>query len=118
MTFVIFRRETSSRDEGGRCRGFSYRSTGYRMPSGVAIDDITFHSILSQAHELHARITQFAISGPGIERAVRERLQSKTQWLELSPAQEKLVVEILELLQDPRLSSWQAHELQSAFFGD
>jgi hypothetical protein len=74
--------------------------------------------MLEQAREFHGRITQLAISGPGIEGAVRERLQSKAHGSELSPAQMKLVDEILELLQDRRLSLWQAEELQRAFFGN
>ena len=83
----------------------------------MAIEDFEFQSMVAQAREFHRRITELGISGSVIEGTVEARLRWNVEQADLPPGQAKLVGEILELLQDPGLSAWQAHELRHAFFG-
>ena len=87
------------------------------MPSAVAIEDFEFQSMVARAREFHRRVMELGISGPAIEGAVDARLRWTVEQPDLPSGQARLVDEILGLLQHPRLSAWQKHELERAFFG-
>jgi hypothetical protein len=109
-------REDSSQKNARAAGGFPSAASGYGLPSAVAIEDFILQSMVGRARELHRRIGELGISGSVIEETVAARVRWNMKQPSLPPGQAKLVDEILELLQDPRLSSWQAHELQRAFF--
>ena len=70
--------------------------------------------MLARARRFSRRLDELGISRSVIEAHVCARLQSKPQRVVLAPGETELADEILELLENPRLSPWQAHELQQA----
>ena len=80
----------------------------------MPIDDESFETMLARARRFSRRLDELGISRSVIEAHVCVRLQSKPQRVVLAPGETELADEILELLENPRLSPWQAHELQQA----
>ena len=85
----------------------------------MAIDEVNFRGMLSRAREFHEQVEALELSRGGIYANIRARLHWHPQPPLLPPGQAKLVDQIVELLENPRLSPWQAHELERAFvFGE
>jgi hypothetical protein len=83
----------------------------------MPVDDREFESLLEQVRELHQLADELAPSKTWIEASVRARLSWDAEPAPLPPEQRELVDEVVEVLAKPRLSSWQARQLQRAFFG-
>ena len=72
----------------------------------------------ARARSFRRRLEELgSVSGPVIAANVRDRLRSRPLVSALPPAQGELADEIVALLENTKLSSWQAHELQWEFFG-
>ncbi len=75
--------------------------------------------MLNRARELHEQVEALEHARGAIYANIRARLHWHPRPPPLPPGQAKLVDQILELLEDPQLSTWQAHELERAFvFGE
>lgn len=86
------------------------------MAWAVAVDDVNFQAMLRRARELRRQLDELGwVSGSAIEASVHARLKRTPQPPELPPGQGRLADEILALLENPRLSFWQSHELAQAF---
>jgi hypothetical protein len=83
----------------------------------MPVDDREFQSLLEQVRELHRLADELAPSKTRIEANVRARLSWDSDPAPLPPEQRELADEVVEALAKPRLSSWQARQLQRAFFG-
>lgn len=83
----------------------------------MSIDDEEFQSLLEQVRELHQLADELTHSKARIHANVRARLSWSQEAPALPPEQSKLADEVLEVLEQPRLSSSQARQLQRAFFG-
>jgi hypothetical protein len=86
------------------------------MPAAVAIEDDNFQAMLERSREFNERVDALGISSAGIRAYVHGRLHSHAQPPELPLKQRELGDKIVELLKDPRLMQWQAHQLEQAFF--
>ena len=88
------------------------------MPvSVVPIDDVQFQSLLEQVRDLHRLADELTPSSTRIHANVRARLSWDPDPPPLPPEERELADEVVEVLAKPRLSSWQARQLQRAFFG-
>ena len=84
----------------------------------MAVPDDEFETMKARARSFRKRLEELgSVSGPVIEGNVRDRLRSCLDVNALPPAQGELADEIVALLENTQLSSWQAHELQWEFFG-
>lgn len=90
--------------------------SGYAMPAAVPIEDVKFQAMLERSREFHERVEALGISSSGIRAYVHGRLHSHAQPPELPLKQRELGDKIVELLKDPRLTPWQEHQLEQAFF--
>jgi hypothetical protein len=90
---------------------------GGTVSSVVSIDDVQFQSLLEQVRELHKLADELTHSSTRIHENVRARLNWSQQPPVLPPEQMELADKIVELLEQRRLSSSQARQLQQAFFG-
>jgi hypothetical protein len=82
----------------------------------VPVDDREFQSLLEQVRELHDLADELTRSSGRLHANVRARLS----WDDpptLPPEQRKLADQVVEVLEQPRLSARQVRELQRAFFG-
>jgi hypothetical protein len=86
------------------------------VPAAVAIEDVNFQAMLDRSREFRERVDALGISSAGIRAYVHGRLHSHTQPPQLPLKQRELGDKIVELLKDPRLTPWQAHQLEQAFF--
>jgi hypothetical protein len=82
----------------------------------VPIDEVLFRRMLERVCELRD-LADHAHSRARVNAHVRARLNWSRQAPVLLPRQSELADEVVELLQKPRLSSYQSRELQRAFFG-
>ena len=82
----------------------------------VPIDDVQFQTLLEQVRELHQLADELTHSSTRIHANVRARLNWDLQAPSLPPEQTKIADEIVELLEQTRLSSTQAQRLERAFF--
>ena len=82
----------------------------------MAVDEVGFQRMLGRVREFHQRVSELGLSTSGIDANIRVRLHSHPHPPALPPGQTKLANEIVELLEDPRLSSWQTQQLERAFF--
>jgi hypothetical protein len=85
------------------------------QPSGVAVEEEHFESLLDQVRELH-RLADKLTRSPRLNEHVRARL-SWTDPPTLPTEQRELADEVVEALSTPRLTPSQLHRLQRAFFG-
>jgi hypothetical protein len=83
----------------------------------VPIDDREFQSLLEQVRELHQLADELTPSTTRIHANVRARLSWDPDPPTLPTEQRELADEVVEVLGRPRLSSWQARQLQHTFFG-
>ena len=83
----------------------------------VPIDDVQFQSLLEQVRELHQLADELTPSSTRIHANVRARLSWDSDPPPLPPEQRELADEVVEVLEKPQLSSWQARQLKRAFFG-
>ena len=83
----------------------------------VPIDDVQFQSLLEQVRELHQLADELTPSSTRIYANVRARLSWDSDPPPLPPEQRELADEVVEVLEKPQLSSWQARQLKRAFFG-
>lgn len=84
---------------------------------GMAIDHVVFDSMIERAREYRRRVDELGIDGSAIDGNVLARLRGKPETADLPRASAALVDEIVALLDNHRLSPWQAHELCGAFRG-
>jgi hypothetical protein len=82
----------------------------------VTVDEVQFQSLLEQVRELHRLADELTSSSTRLHENVRARLSWRDP-PELPPEQRKLADEVVEVLDEPRLSSHQARLLHQAFFG-
>ena len=90
---------------------------GGTVQSVVTIDDVQFQALLEQVRELHQLADELTRSSTRIHENVRARLRWSQEAPALPPEQRELADTIVELLEQKRLSSSQARQLQRAFFG-
>jgi hypothetical protein len=83
----------------------------------VPIDDVEFQTLLEQVRELHQLADELTHSSARIHANVRARLNWSQEAPALPADQTKLADEVLEVLEEPRLSSFQSRQLKQAFFG-
>jgi hypothetical protein len=83
----------------------------------VAVDDVQFQALLEQVRELHQLADELTRSSTRIHENVRARLSWAEEPPSLPSDQRELADKIVELLEQKRLSSSQARQLQRAFFG-
>jgi hypothetical protein len=83
----------------------------------VPLDDKEFQALLEQVRELHQLADELTRSSTRIHANVRARLNWSQEAPALLPDQMKLADEVLEALEEPRLSSSQSRQLQREFFG-
>ena len=82
----------------------------------MAIDDELFETLLAQVRELHRRTDELTRTKSRLHENVRARLN----WSpapSLPDAQRRIADEVVEVLNRPRLSHSQSHELYRAYFG-
>jgi hypothetical protein len=82
----------------------------------VAIDNANFQAMLERSREFHERVEALGVSCAGVRAYVHGRLHSHPQPPDLPPGQTELGDRIVELLKNPRLSPWEAHQLEQTFF--
>jgi hypothetical protein len=82
----------------------------------VTVDDAEFQSLLEQVRELHRLADESTHTSTRLHANVHARLSWRGAPT-LPPEQEKLADDVLEVLEEPRLSSSQARKLHRAFFG-
>jgi len=83
----------------------------------MAVPDDEFETMQARARSYRKRLKVLgSVSGPVIERNVRERLRSRATTT-LPPAQAELADEIVAFLKKPELSVHQAAFLEREFFG-
>ena len=83
----------------------------------MPIDDAEFQGLLEQVRELHQLADELTRTSGLLHANVRARLNWSHEAPPLPPEQSKLADEVVEVLEQPRLSSSQARALQRAFFG-
>jgi hypothetical protein len=83
----------------------------------VPVDDREFQSLLEQVRELHDLADELTRSSARLHANVRARLSWEPNPPTLPPEQSKIADEVVEVLEQPRLSARQLRELQRAFFG-
>jgi hypothetical protein len=83
----------------------------------MPVDDQEFQSLLEQVRELHQLADELAPSKTWLEATVRARLSWSPDPVPLPPKQRELADGVVDVLGKPRLSSWQARQLERAFFG-
>lgn len=76
-----------------------------------------FQELLDQVRELHQLADELTRSSTRIHENVRARLSWSDEPPSLPAEQRELADKIVELLEQKRLSSSQARQLQRAFFG-
>ncbi|HSI97923.1 MAG TPA: hypothetical protein VK926_06130 [Gaiellaceae bacterium] len=79
------------------------------------LDDADFRRVLERARRLRAQVDELDHHAE-IDAAVRARVQPIVDPPEPPPRHGVLIAEILELLEDARLSPYQAKDLERAFF--
>ncbi len=82
----------------------------------MTVDDAQFETLLEQVRDLHQLADKLTRSPTRIHENVRARL-SWNQPPPLPPEQRELADEIVQLLEQVRLSPSQARQLQRTFFG-
>ena len=81
----------------------------------VPIDEVNFQRMLKRASEFHGHVEALDLDRGRIYANIRARMHWHPNPPALPPGHRKLVDQIVELLEDPQLSSSQAHELERAF---
>ena len=80
----------------------------------MPVPEEEFETMLARARSFRARIDELGIAGGAIEDCVHARLHHRP-YAVLPPGPRKLAEEIVRLLKNPELSTWQARELERAF---
>ena len=84
----------------------------------MALDDLNFQAMLERSREFHERVEALGISCAGVRAYVHGRLHSHPQPPDLPLRHRELGDRIVDLLKNPQLSPWEAHQLEQAFFFD
>jgi hypothetical protein len=79
------------------------------------VNDAEFQSLLEQVRELHELADELAES-TWIRANVRARLSWEPDPPPLPPPERELADKVVEVLERPELSSWQARQLRHIFF--
>jgi hypothetical protein len=79
------------------------------------IPDADFAARLEAARAYRARVDELPERAE-VDAAVRATVKSMSDRPEPPAKQAQLIAEIVELLENARLTPWQAHELERAFF--
>ena len=85
-------------------------SLGFRI-LGEMLDDADFRGLLERARQLRAQVSELDDQAE-IEAAVRARVRPIPDPPEPPPRHGALIAEILELLEDARLSPYQTRDLE------
>jgi len=85
---------------------------------GVAIDDMAFETMLVRTRRFRQRVHGLGVSRALIDGNVDARLRRTPDAAELPAGSATLVEEIVRLLDNPELSSQQAHKLERTYFGE
>lgn len=82
----------------------------------MAVPEFEFETLLARTHRLRAQLTELGIAGSMVEDEVKARVHSGRSKRDLPPAHAQLAEEIVALLENPELSTWQAQKLRYDFF--
>jgi hypothetical protein len=84
----------------------------------VAVDHVVFERMLARVRQLRGRVDDLGVSRAVIDGDVYARLRRRSERMQLPPASASLVAEIVQLLDNRRLSPHQAYKLERAYFAD
>ena len=73
--------------------------------------------MLARARKLRQRVDELGVSRPVIDGNVYALLRGRSEYEKLPSGSASLVAEIIQLLDNRRLSPQQAHQLERAYFG-
>ena len=84
----------------------------------MAVPDPEFEALIARTRRLRTQLAELRVAGSMVEEEVRARIGTGRSKRDLPPAHAQLADEILAVLENPELSTWQAQKLRYEFFAN